>query len=234
MTTTAPQALALINSDLVYSWSQVLAGRVIREAGRRTASAWSGCSRSCIRVNRPRGNEDAAGVPRQPGKAARGPARGRQADRGAGRLRREPAGRRRGRQAVPDAVRPQPDRYEKVALVSFAEKQQKAARPSRQKRTPEPAPAEPTRMRRAPRPSSTWRMRSRTRTNSAIASNYYSPGNHFHESQDISQGTPDRRRTRCRRRGAQCAGCRAACSRPRLLTTSSTRWRRSSRISRPR
>ena len=31
VTTTAPQALALINSDLVYSWSQVLAGRVLRE-----------------------------------------------------------------------------------------------------------------------------------------------------------------------------------------------------------
>jgi hypothetical protein len=35
VTTTAPQALALINSDLVYSWSQVLAGRVIREAGEK-------------------------------------------------------------------------------------------------------------------------------------------------------------------------------------------------------
>jgi hypothetical protein len=33
VTTTAPQALALINSDLVYGWSQVLAGRVLREAG---------------------------------------------------------------------------------------------------------------------------------------------------------------------------------------------------------
>jgi hypothetical protein len=33
VTTTAPQALALINSDLVYEWSQALAGRVIREAG---------------------------------------------------------------------------------------------------------------------------------------------------------------------------------------------------------
>jgi uncharacterized protein DUF1553/uncharacterized protein DUF1549 len=31
VTTTAPQALALINSDLVYGWSQVLAGRVLRE-----------------------------------------------------------------------------------------------------------------------------------------------------------------------------------------------------------
>jgi hypothetical protein len=35
VTTTAPQALALINSDLVYSWSQVLAGRVIGEAGEK-------------------------------------------------------------------------------------------------------------------------------------------------------------------------------------------------------
>jgi hypothetical protein len=32
VTTTAPQALALINSDLVYAWSQSLAGRVLREA----------------------------------------------------------------------------------------------------------------------------------------------------------------------------------------------------------
>jgi hypothetical protein len=31
VTTTAPQALALINSDLVYSWSKALAGRVIGE-----------------------------------------------------------------------------------------------------------------------------------------------------------------------------------------------------------
>jgi len=31
VTTTAPQALALINSDLVYSWSKALAGRVIAE-----------------------------------------------------------------------------------------------------------------------------------------------------------------------------------------------------------
>jgi hypothetical protein len=32
VTTTAPQALALINSDLVFGWSQVLAGRVLRES----------------------------------------------------------------------------------------------------------------------------------------------------------------------------------------------------------
>ena len=32
VTTTAPQALALINSDLVYGWSKALAGRVIKEA----------------------------------------------------------------------------------------------------------------------------------------------------------------------------------------------------------
>jgi len=33
VTTTAPQALALINSDLVFEWSKALAGRVIKEAG---------------------------------------------------------------------------------------------------------------------------------------------------------------------------------------------------------
>ncbi|MEO8153933.1 MAG: DUF1549 and DUF1553 domain-containing protein [Rhizobacter sp.] len=33
VTTTAPQALALINSDLVFDWSKALAGRVIKEAG---------------------------------------------------------------------------------------------------------------------------------------------------------------------------------------------------------
>lgn len=34
VTTTAPQALALVNSDLVYQWSESLAGRVIHEAGK--------------------------------------------------------------------------------------------------------------------------------------------------------------------------------------------------------
>ncbi len=33
VTTTAPQALALINSDLVYKWSESLAARILREAG---------------------------------------------------------------------------------------------------------------------------------------------------------------------------------------------------------
>jgi hypothetical protein len=33
VTTTAPQALALINSDMVYQWSEALAGRVLQEAG---------------------------------------------------------------------------------------------------------------------------------------------------------------------------------------------------------
>jgi hypothetical protein len=33
VTTTAPQALTLVNSDLVFEWSKALAGRVIREAG---------------------------------------------------------------------------------------------------------------------------------------------------------------------------------------------------------
>ncbi len=33
VTTTAPQALALINSDLVFQWSEALAARVIKEAG---------------------------------------------------------------------------------------------------------------------------------------------------------------------------------------------------------
>jgi hypothetical protein len=37
VTTTAPQALALINSDLVYGWSQVLAGRVLREEEKDSA-----------------------------------------------------------------------------------------------------------------------------------------------------------------------------------------------------
>jgi hypothetical protein len=33
VTTTAPQALTLINDDLYYQWSEALAGRVIKEAG---------------------------------------------------------------------------------------------------------------------------------------------------------------------------------------------------------
>jgi hypothetical protein len=39
VTTTAPQALALINSDLVYGWSKALAGRVIKEVPRGGDSA---------------------------------------------------------------------------------------------------------------------------------------------------------------------------------------------------
>ena len=38
VTTTAPQALALINSDLVFEWSKALAGRVIREAGTKESA----------------------------------------------------------------------------------------------------------------------------------------------------------------------------------------------------
>jgi hypothetical protein len=38
VTTTAPQALALINSDLVYGWSQALAGRALREGGEKDAA----------------------------------------------------------------------------------------------------------------------------------------------------------------------------------------------------
>jgi len=34
VTTTAPQALTLVNNDLVFQWSQALAGRVINEAGK--------------------------------------------------------------------------------------------------------------------------------------------------------------------------------------------------------
>jgi hypothetical protein len=38
VTTTAPQALALINSDLVFEWSKALAGRVIKEGGTSESS----------------------------------------------------------------------------------------------------------------------------------------------------------------------------------------------------
>jgi len=38
VTTTAPQALALFNSDLVYEWSKALTGRVIREGGSSEAA----------------------------------------------------------------------------------------------------------------------------------------------------------------------------------------------------
>ena len=39
VTTTAPQALALINSDLVYGWSKALAGRVIKEVPKGSDAA---------------------------------------------------------------------------------------------------------------------------------------------------------------------------------------------------
>lgn len=38
VTTTAPQALTLVNSDLVFEWSKALAGRVLREAGPNEAA----------------------------------------------------------------------------------------------------------------------------------------------------------------------------------------------------
>ncbi len=39
VSTTPTQALTLVNSDLVYQWSQALAGRVINEAGKDEAGA---------------------------------------------------------------------------------------------------------------------------------------------------------------------------------------------------
>ena len=127
VTTTAPQALALINSDLVYGWSQVLAGRAIREAGDKDNKRVARLFEILYAREPTQGrNEDTARVPRQPGEAARGAARRGQEDRGAGRLWRKPAG---GRRASTSSTRrstaASADRYEKAALVSFVEKQQK-------------------------------------------------------------------------------------------------------------
>ena len=108
VTTTAPQALALINSELVYSWSQVLAGRAIREAGDKDHLRVARLFEILYSRRAEQGrDEDAARVPRQPGKTAGGATGGRQEDRRAGRLWREPAGGRRARPALPDALRPQ-------------------------------------------------------------------------------------------------------------------------------
>ena len=93
VTTTAPQALALINSDLVYGWSQVLAGRVIREAGEKDNARVARLF-EILYSREPTQGRDAhvARVPGQPGETAGRAARRGQADRRAGRLRREPAG----------------------------------------------------------------------------------------------------------------------------------------------
>ncbi len=50
VSTTPTQALTLVNSDLVYQWSQALAGRVISEAGKDEGARIDRLvSRSCTR-----------------------------------------------------------------------------------------------------------------------------------------------------------------------------------------
>jgi hypothetical protein len=126
VTTTAPQALALINSDLVYSWSQVLAGRAIREAGEKdskrvarlfeilyareptkeetkTLLAFLDSQEKLLAAQLADGKKIVA-----PDGYGENPQVGVEVDK----LYQTLYGR-------------SPDRYEKVALVSFAEKQQK-------------------------------------------------------------------------------------------------------------
>jgi hypothetical protein len=127
VTTTAPQALALINSDLVYSWSQVLAARAIREApdkdARRVARLFE------ILYSREPSKDETktllAFLDSQEKILA--------AQLAAGKPIVAPDGFGEDPQVSVDADRlfralngRSPDRYEKVSLVSFVRKQQKA------------------------------------------------------------------------------------------------------------
>jgi len=127
VTTTAPQALALINSDLVYSWSQVLAGRAIREAGdkdvKRVARLFE------ILYSREPSKDETktllAFLDSQEKILA--------AQLAAGKPIVAPDGYGEDPQVSVDADKlfralngRSPDRYEKVSLVSFVQKQQKA------------------------------------------------------------------------------------------------------------
>ena len=130
VTTTAPQALALINSDLVYGWSQVLAGRVIREAGEKDDARIARLF-EILYARKPTKEETrvllgfldnqqklllaqaSEGKPIvQPDGYGENPQVGQEVDQ----LYRTLYGR-------------SPDRYEKVALISFVEKQRKPAEP---------------------------------------------------------------------------------------------------------
>ena len=211
VTTTAPQALALINSDLVYSWSQVLAGRAIREAGEKdnkrvarlfeilyarepskeetkTLLAFLDSQEKLLAAQLAEGKKIVA-----PDGYGENPQVGVELDQ----LYKTLYGRERGSLREGRAGR----------RSSRSSRSRRAAR--RAADAPRPK-LRSTRMRRAPRPSSTWRTRSRTRTNSATASNY--SGNH-HDTQYISQRSSHRRRPRCWRPGARRTARRAARSR---------------------
>jgi hypothetical protein len=141
VTTTAPQALALINSDLVYGWSQVLAGRAIREAGEKdskrvarlfeilyarepskdetkTLLAFLDSQEKLLAAQLADGKKIVA-----PDGYGENPQVGIEVDK----LYQTLYGR-------------SPDRYEKVALVSFAEKQQKPAASKPAEAAPAAAP----------------------------------------------------------------------------------------------
>jgi hypothetical protein len=89
VTTTAPQALALINSDLVYSWSKALAGRVIQETQGRGRGAHRPRLRDPVLAQARRVREGPpAEIPDQRGSGAGQADRRGQEGQPAGRLRR--------------------------------------------------------------------------------------------------------------------------------------------------
>lgn len=123
VTTTAPQALALINSDLVFGWSRVLAGRVWNEAGsdaRRIEKLYE-----VLYARRPTKQETGtliAFLDRQEPVLA--------AQLAAGKAIAAPDGFGRDPQVGAEAAKlyravngREPDYYEKASLISFIEKQ---------------------------------------------------------------------------------------------------------------
>jgi len=127
VTTTAPQALALINSDLVYGWSQVLAGRVLREAGDKDAARIERLF-EILYARKPTKQESKtllAFLDSQQKLLLAQAAEGKPivAPDGFGE---KPGVEAEVAQLYKTLYGREPDRYEKVALVSFIDKQQKA------------------------------------------------------------------------------------------------------------
>jgi hypothetical protein len=126
VTTTAPQALALINSDLVYGWSQVLAGRVIREAGDKDAARISRLF-EILYARTPNKDETRvllAFLDSQQKLLLAQAAEGKPIVRPDG-FGENPRVNQELDRLYQTLYGRSPDRYEKVALVSFVEKQQK-------------------------------------------------------------------------------------------------------------
>ncbi len=201
VTTTAPQALALINSDLVYGWSQVLAGRAIREAGdkdnkrvarlfeilyarepskeeTKTLLAFLDSQEKLLAAQLAEGKTIVA-----PDGYGENPQVGVELD-----------------QLYQTLYGRSADRYEKAALVSFVQKQQKPARQGGRRQAPTAAGGRSAggACRGLRRPGACARELERIQL--PLLTIHF--GNQLMNTHDISQGSSDRCRPRCRRPGA--------------------------------